>query len=98
LHEASSVLQPETAGIFAAVITQCRGLAEGLKRRLKKGDANDEKWAKRLPKILAICDAAQDTLLEITVTPTGEEDEPETVAPPAVNTNAPELEGDADVG
>src|SRR4029077_6278419 len=92
IQQASDVLQPETAGIFAAVITQCRGLAEGLKRRLKKGDKNDDKWAVRLPKILAICDAAQDTLLEITVTPTDEGDEPETVPAPTAPVNTNELE------
>jgi hypothetical protein len=99
INQSADVLQPETAGIFAAVITQCKGLAEALQRRLKKGDVNDDKWAKRLPKIRQVCEVAQNTLLEITVMPTDEGDDdalPDAHAPQ--NTNAAELDGGADVG
>lgn len=83
IEQSEDVLQPETAGIFAAVITQCMGLITALERRLKKDDVNDQKWAKRLPGIRNICTVAQNTLLEITVTPTGEGDEPDTEGAPA---------------
>lgn len=98
VYQADSVLQPEEAGIFAAIIQQCRGLVKVLGTRLKPNDPNDKKLALRLKNVLTLCQKAEETLLEITVTPSPEDIEDAPVGgeePDAANSNEGAADDDA---
>ena len=81
---AEDMLQPETAGVFALVITACRELAKELASRLRPNNAGDEKWKKRVAQVNQFCQIAEDKLREITVEV---EEDPEQPAPDAPQNN-----------
>lgn len=84
----TDMLQPETAGIFALVIKAGLEVTAELAKRLRPGNAGDEKWKKKLAQMQQICKAAEAKLFEITV----EEEAPDEDAPADAvpdNDNAP---------
>ena len=75
VEKSEDVLQPETAGIFAAVITQARKIADALEKRIPPSDANFAKWRASLGAFRQICVKAEEVLIAITVNI--EEEEPD---------------------
>lgn len=76
----ADMLQPQTAGIFAAVIVHCRQLIV----TVKKLQPTNQKVLVKLEAIKKVCALAEQTLEEITVVPDSGEAEPD-----AANANAP---------
>lgn len=75
VNEADDVLQPDTAGIFAAVIISSKMMMQELVMRLTKSP-KDAELKTKLAQIRPIITKAEETLEEITIFP--EEDEEQT--------------------
>lgn len=70
----ADMLQPETAGLFAMTIKVCLELRAELGKRLRPGNAGDEKWKKKLLQVDQVCKVAEAKLMEITVEPADDGD------------------------
>jgi hypothetical protein len=72
VQQSEDILQPETAGLFAAVIVGAVQVMAALEKRLK-ANTNDNKWLAKIQQLRHVCDLAQKTLHEITVQPDADE-------------------------
>ena len=95
VEHADSILQEEDAALFALVFQGGLQIAEALEKRLKPvGNANDDKWRKKLAQFRQLAQKAAERLVEITVAAVDEDDEEEDApndAPPDSPGTAPTL-------
>jgi len=81
VEKTEDILQPETAGIFAVVIQGCVQVMDELAKRLRPGNAGDQKWKVKLGELRKICNTAAETLQEITVMPDEADDNTDNTEP-----------------
>lgn len=89
VNHADTIIQPEDAALFALVIKHSIETMEALKKRLKPGNTNDDKWGKILNRNMQVIQQASARLMEVTVSdeePDGDDDEID----PALN-DAPQI-------